>query len=230
VTVQESSPHTNSSAEIDWIEAGRLLCAGGIEFSRAAPTRDSLPPMEGLEVAFAGRSNVGKSSLVNALTGRKALARTSHTPGRTQELLFFPFNALPLTLVDMPGYGYAAVSKDRVQAWTRLIHDYLRGRTNLARVYLLIDGRHGIKAVDSHVMETLDTAAVSYQVLLTKMDELHARDHDARIAQVEEQLRTHPAAFPRVIATSSRDSLGISETRAQMAQLCHEHGLRLKIG
>src|SRR6476660_8890090 len=137
------------------IEAGRRLFAGSWDFSRACPDLDSLPPMKNIEIAFAGRSNVGKSSLVNALTGRKTLARTSHTPGRTQQLNFFDVNGR-FTLVDMPGYGYAAVAKDKVKAWTGLIHDYLRGRATLARVFVLVDSRHGLKAVDSEIMDLLD--------------------------------------------------------------------------
>src|SRR5688572_16275992 len=154
-----------------YLEPGRKLFAGEAEFTWAASRIDNLPPMRGLEIAFAGRSNVGKSSLINALTGRNALARTSHTPGRTQQLNFFDLGGR-LTVVDMPGYGYAAVAKEKVQAWTSLIHAYLRGRANLARVYVLIDARHGLKPLDAGVLDTLDQAAVSYQLVLTKADEL----------------------------------------------------------
>src|ERR1700728_3056052 len=155
-----------SNAEI---ERGRRLFAGDWSFLSAASSVDSLPRPGGLEIAFAGRSNVGKSSLINALTGRRALARTSNTPGRTQELIFFG-GADRLVLVDLPGYGYAAAAKSKVTAWTRLIHDYLHGRATLARVYLLLDARHGIMAVDEDILRTLDQAAVSYQIVLTKSD------------------------------------------------------------
>src|SRR5437899_9202353 len=155
--------------DADLIEQGRKLFAGDWQFFWASPSIESLPPMAAMEVAFAGRSNVGKSSLINALTGRNALARTSHTPGRTQELIFFAGPG-QFTLVDMPGYGYAAVAKTKVKAWTALIHDFLRGRANLMRVYLLIDARHGLKPVDDGVLGTLDKAAVNYQIVLTKAD------------------------------------------------------------
>src|SRR6267378_739879 len=151
------------------IEAGRRLFAADWQFAFAAGTAERLPPMQGIEIAFAGRSNVGKSTLINALTGRKALARTSHTPGRTQELIFFAGSRM--RLVDMPGYGYAATAKSKVKAWTDLIHAFLRGRRSLARVYLLIDARHGLKDTDDPVLATLDQAAVSYQVALTKADQ-----------------------------------------------------------
>src|SRR3954464_7284518 len=176
------------------IEQGRKLFAGDWQFFWASPSIETLPPMAGMEIAFAGRSNVGKSSLVNALTGRNTLARTSHTPGRTQQLNFFDINGR-FHLVDMPGYGYAAVGKDKVQAWTQLIHDYLRGRASLARVYLLIDARHGIKPVDEGVLETLDKAAVSYQVVLTKADEVKPEDLEQRIADTAGKIIRRAAAF-----------------------------------
>src|SRR5262245_549199 len=185
----------------DEIERGRKLFAGEWQFTAAAGSLAVLPPMRGIEIAFAGRSNVGKSSLINALTGRNALARTSHTPGRTQELIFFS-GPEQLTLVDMPGYGYAAASKAKVKAWTSLIHAFLAGRANLARVYVLVDGRHGLKPVDDTVLRTLDKAAVNYQVVLTKADQVKAPDLDARIAATTAALAKHPAAFPQVLATS----------------------------
>src|SRR5256885_13841865 len=162
------------------IDAGRRLFAVEWDFAAAAGTLERLPTMRGIEVAFAGRSNVGKSSLINALTSRRALARTSHTPGRTQELIFFT-GPSPLTLVDMPGYGYAAAAKTKVKAWTALIHAFLQGRANLARVYLLIDARHGLKPVDDDVLETLDKAAVNYQIGLTKSDEAKAAELAAAV-------------------------------------------------
>ena len=199
-------------------EAGRLLFAQEWRFATAAAALDSLPKMRGVEIAFAGRSNVGKSSLINALTGRHALARTSHTPGRTQELVFFQGDAV-LTLVDMPGYGYAAAPKDKVKAWTRLIHDYLRGRANLARVYVLIDARHGLKGADAPALDALGEAAVSHQVVLTKCDQVKAGELKGRIAEIEAALAKRPAAFPTVIPTSARDGAGIPELRAAIARL-----------
>jgi GTP-binding protein len=204
-----------SAAEI---ETGRKLFAGDWQFAQAAGSMQSLPPMEGLEIAFAGRSNVGKSSLINALTGRKALARTSHTPGRTQELVFFATGA-DLKLVDMPGYGYAAASKTKVAAWNELIHAYLRGRANLARVYVLVDARHGLKPADDDVLDTLGQAAVSHQMVLTKADQVNAQELNARVVEIESVLTKRPAAFPAVLATSARDGAGIADLRAAIVRL-----------
>jgi GTP-binding protein len=203
------------------IEAGRKLFAGDWRFAAAAGSLERLPPMRGLEIAFAGRSNVGKSSLINALTGRNALARTSHTPGRTQELIFFTGPA-DLTLVDMPGYGYAAVSKAKVKAWTGLIHAFLQGRANLARVYLLVDARHGLKDTDDPVLATLDKAAVNYQIVLTKADQVKPAELAGRIETLGSVLAKHPAAFPQVLATSARTGAGLPELRAAIARLCAE--------
>jgi GTP-binding protein len=207
----------------DEIEAGRRLFAADWDFAAAAGSVDILPAMEGAEVAFAGRSNVGKSSLINALTGRKALARTSHTPGRTQELIFFA-GPPHLTVVDMPGYGYAAAPKAKVKAWTELIHAYLRGRANLARVYVLIDARHGLKPPDAAVLESLDEAAVSYQIVLTKADQVRG-GLAATIASVGAAIARRPAAFPHIIATSAREGSGVAELRAAVARLLRERDL-----
>ena len=209
------------TADIDaeLIEAGRKLFAGDWHFIWASPSIETLPPMAGLEIAFAGRSNVGKSSLINALTGRSALARTSHTPGRTQELIFFEGpDKDGLRLVDMPGYGYASAPKTKVASWTSLIHQFLLGRASLARVYVLIDSRHGIKDVDREVLEMLDTAAVSYRLVLTKADKIKASDLAAVQAATEAEARKHPAAHPEVIATSSEKGLGIAELRAAVLE------------
>jgi GTP-binding protein len=204
-------------------EAGRKLFAGDWQFVAAAGSLAALPPMRGIEVAFAGRSNVGKSSLINALTGRRALARTSHTPGRTQELIFFT-GPSQLTLVDMPGYGYAAASKAKIKAWTALIHAFLQGRANLARVYLLIDARHGLKPVDEEVLETLDKAAVNCQVVLTKADATKTSDLAAVVAATAAALAKHPAAHPELLVTSARTDAGIPELRSAVARLVRERG------
>jgi GTP-binding protein len=213
-----SAENDSSAAEI---EDGRLLFAGEWAFVSAAGSVDSLPPTRGLEVAFAGRSNVGKSSLINALTGRKALARTSNTPGRTQELIFFG-GSKPLVLVDLPGYGYAAAAQSKIAAWTRLIHDYLRGRAALGRVYVLVDARHGLKTADEVILDTLSKAAVSHQIVLTKCDEVSEADLAGRVEGTEAVIRKRPAAFPQIIATSSRTGAGIPQLRAAIARLLAE--------
>ena len=213
----------NDNSDAKLIEHGRKLFAREWQFIWAAPSIDTLPPMAGLEIAFAGRSNVGKSSLINALTGRNALARTSHTPGRTQELIFFERqDKTGLRLVDMPGYGYAAAPKAKVASWTTLIHKFLQGRSSLARVYVLIDARHGLKDVDLEILKTLDRTAVSYQVVLTKADQVKGAELDACRAKVEAALSKHPAAFPEVLTTSSRSGTGMPELRAAMMKLLEE--------
>jgi len=209
--------------DAELIERGRKLFAGDWQFIWASPSIETLPPMAGVEVAFAGRSNVGKSSLINALTGRNGLARTSHTPGRTQELIFFegPKGA-NVRLVDMPGYGFASAPKTKIASWTSLIHKFLLGRATLARVYVLIDSRHGIKDVDQEILTTLDKSAVSYQIVLTKADEVKATDMAARVEATKALLAKHPAAFPDVLATSSRTGAGMPELRAAMVRLIGE--------
>ena len=205
------------------IEAGRKLFAADWQFAFAAGTPERLPPMQDIEIAFAGRSNVGKSSLINALTGRKALARTSHTPGRTQELIYFTAPPpSPLRLVDMPGYGYAEAPKSTVAAWTALIHAYLSGRANLARVYVLIDARHGLKTADESVLKTLDTAAVSYQLVMTKGDQVPAAELETRLAETAAAIRKRAAAFPDIMVTSSREGTGMPELRATIWRIVQE--------
>jgi GTP-binding protein len=191
-------------------------------FIRGVPSMKFLPPEGPLEIAFAGRSNVGKSSLINGLVGQKGLARTSNTPGRTQELNYFvpdgysgqPGDMPPMALVDMPGYGYAQAPKEHVDAWTKLVFDYLRGRSTLKRVYVLIDSRHGIKKNDDDVLDLLDKAAVSYQVILTKTDKIKDPAVPRLIAETLEKIKKRPAAFPEVLSTSSEKGLGMEELRA----------------
>jgi len=215
-----SSAGDFSNAEI---EAGRRLFAGEWNFLSAAGSLDSLLQGRALEVAFAGRSNVGKSSLINALTGRRALARTSNTPGRTQQLIFFG-GPDRLVLVDLPGYGYAAAAKSKVAAWTDLIRDYLHGRAALGRVYVLIDARHGLKTADAVIFDTLGQAAVSYQIVLTKCDQVGEAELAERAEAVKAAIRKRPAAFPDIIATSARTGAGIPALRGAIARLVHERG------
>jgi len=207
------------------LAAGRVLFERPWTFVRGVPALEHLPPAERAEIAFAGRSNVGKSSLINALVRQNALARTSNTPGRTQELNYFETEGLPAYLVDMPGYGFAKAPKDKVDAWTELVNDYLRGRATLARVYVLIDSRHGLKSVDLDVLKMLDAAAVSYQIVLTKADKIPEKALAAAMASTEAALKTHPAAFPSLIATSSEKGAGIAELRGAIAALLVERGV-----
>lgn len=201
------------------------LFTRGWVFIRGVPSMKFLPPEGPPEIAFAGRSNVGKSSLINALVGHKGLARTSNTPGRTQELNYFVPDGFsgegadlpPMALVDMPGYGYASAPKDKVDEWTKLIYEYLQGRVTLKRVYVLIDARHGIKAKDEEVLTLLDKAAVSYQVVLTKTDKIKAAGVPKLIEQTLAKIKKRPAAFPVVLATSSEKASGLDELRAAIA-------------
>lgn len=202
----------------DALEAGRRLFAGPCDFVISVARLDQVPASALPEVAFAGRSNVGKSSLINALTGRKALARTSNTPGRTQQINFFDLGGR-LMLTDLPGYGYAEAPKTLVDRWTRLVDAYLRGRAPLRRALLLIDARHGIKNVDRRVMGMLDRAAVVYQVMLTKGDKVSATERDAVLAAAAAEVAGHTAAFPEVLVTSARDGDGLAEVRAALAGL-----------
>ncbi len=203
------------------MEAGRALFAADWQFAWAARSMETLPKMTGIEIAFAGRSNVGKSSLINALTNRKALARTSNTPGRTQEIIFFESGG-DLRIADMPGYGYAEAPKEKVKAWTALIHSYLRGRSNLARVYMLVDSRHGLKSADIETLDLLGQAAVSHQIVLTKCDQPKAAELEVRITEIEAVTRKRAAVFPGILTTSSREGAGIPELRAAIARLIKE--------
>jgi GTP-binding protein len=201
------------------LEAGRLLFARPFVFVKGCVRISDLPPADRLEVAFAGRSNVGKSSLINALVGMKDLARTSNTPGRTQELNIFEGGEGALRIVDMPGYGFAQAPRDKVQAWTKLIHSYLTGRPNLRRVYVLVDGRHGVKANDLTVMNELDKSAVSYQIVLTKADKPSVSELQDAEAATRAAIAKRPAAHPELIVTSSETRFGIDVLRAEIARL-----------
>ena len=200
------------------IEAGRKLFAGETTFVKGVVAMSGLPPADRIEVCFAGRSNVGKSSLINALTGRKALARASNTPGRTQEINFFA-TADSHYLVDLPGYGYANAPLEVVKKWQALLKKYLGGRPSLRRAFVLIDSRHGIKAVDAEIMGLLDKAAVPFQCVLTKSDKIKTKDEARVLEQVRGRLQKHPAAFPELLLTSSEKNLGIGTLRAIIASL-----------
>lgn len=199
-------------------EAGRMLFAGETEFLKGVVAMDGLPPADRTEICFAGRSNVGKSSLINALTNRKGLARASNTPGRTQEINFFTA-ADSHYIVDLPGYGFANAPLKVVEAWQRLLKAYLAGRQNLRRAFVLIDARHGVKAVDEEIMTLLDRSAVTFQAVLTKADKVKAAEREKVLAQVRTKLSKHPAAYPELIVTSSEKGWGIEDLRAVIATL-----------
>ncbi len=205
-------PEANAS------ERGRILFAGETDFLKGVVAMSGLPEADRIEVCFAGRSNVGKSTLINALTGRKALARASNTPGRTQEVNFFTM-ADSHYLVDLPGYGYANAPLAVVEKWQALLKRYLSGRQNLRRAFVLVDTRHGIKSVDHEIMSLLDSSAVTFQVVLTKADKLRGTALDDILAQVRGELARHPAAFPELILTSSEKGEGIATLRAMIADL-----------
>ena len=199
-------------------EQGRMLFASGTDFLKGVVAMSGLPPADRLEVCFAGRSNVGKSSLINAVTGRKALARASNTPGRTQEINFFTAGESHY-LVDLPGYGYANAPITVVEKWQRLLKQYLSGRQSLRRAFVLIDMRHGIKSVDEEILSLLDSAAVPFQCVMTKTDKIKDIDRDKTLAQVRQALSKHPAAFPEIVLTSSEKGTGIATLRAIIATL-----------
>ncbi len=200
------------------LERGRLLFAGEVDFLKGVVAMSGLPPADRLEICFAGRSNVGKSSLINAVTGRKALARASNTPGRTQEINFFTA-AEELYVVDLPGYGYANAPVAIVAKWQKLLKQYLAGRVNLRRVFVLVDARHGVKSVDHEIMTLLDQSAVTFQVVLTKADKIKAAEYPKLLEGVSKELAKHPAAFPTMLLTSSEKGDGIAHLRATIAGL-----------
>lgn len=207
----EAPPPTPEAAE-----RGRKLFAGDVAFLKGVVAMDGLPPADRPEVCLAGRSNVGKSSLINALCGRKALARTSNTPGRTQEINFFTL-AESHYLVDLPGYGFAEAPKAVVAAWQRLLRSYLSGRQTLRRAFVLIDMRHGVKAVDQEIMDLLDKSAVTFQVVVTKADKVRADHHGKTLDQIRAALARHPAAYPELVVTSSEKGWGLETLRATIA-------------
>ena len=200
------------------LEKARKLFAGGADFLKGVVAMDGLPPDDRIEVCFAGRSNVGKSSLINALTGRKGLARASNTPGRTQEINYFTLGDERF-LVDLPGYGYANAPLPVVEKWQRLLKQYLSGRQSLRRAFVLVDSRHGIKAVDQEIMKLLDRSAVAFQVVLTKADKISVADREKMLVQVREKLSKHPAAYPELVLTSSEKGYGIPTLRSIIASL-----------
>jgi GTP-binding protein len=210
-------PFPLAEPEPSALESGRRLFASGAEFLKGVVAMSGLPADDRLEICFAGRSNVGKSSLINALTGRKALARASNTPGRTQEINFFTMG--DIYLVDLPGYGFAEAPKAIVEKWQTLLKRYLQGRANLRRAFVLVDIRHGVKPVDEEILGLLDKAAVPFEIVLTKADKIKSSEREAILAQVRDKLQPHPAAFPEIVLTSSEKGDGIDVLRAIIATL-----------
>ena len=209
----EVEPKSDAEAEL-----GRKLFSGPVDFLKGVVAMDGLPPADRMEVCFAGRSNVGKSSLINAITNRKGLARASNTPGRTQEINFFELGA-ERYLVDLPGYGFANAPVAIVEKWQRLLKNYLSGRPNLRRAFVLIDSRHGIKPVDEEIMQLMNKSALTFQVILTKIDKIKNYEHNKVLDQVRKKLVKHPASFPELILTSSDKGKGIATLRAVIAEL-----------
>lgn len=210
--------------EDDARETGRLLFAGPVTFVKGVVAMSGLPPADRPEVCLAGRSNVGKSSLINALTGRRNLARASNTPGRTQEINYFALGDR-IYLVDLPGYGYAEAPVATVRQWQALLRSYLAGRATLRRAFVLIDTRHGVKAVDEEILTLLDRSAVTFQVVMTKADKVNRATREANIAQVQGALARHPAAYPQIVVTSSETGEGIETLRALIAGLDQDHSI-----
>ena len=217
----DTTDHTGDDLTAEEVETSARLFRAPCAFLKGVAAADGLPEPRPLEVAFAGRSNVGKSSLLNALLGRKTLARTSNTPGRTREVNFFTLGD-DIYLVDLPGYGYAKAPKTEIRGWNALIRDYLKGRAPLRRVLLLIDARHGLKDADRPILALMDEAAVSYQAVLTKTDKLKAGELEKVTERTAAELAKHPAAHPRILATSARVGTGLAELRAEIANLLTE--------
>jgi GTP-binding protein len=215
---------TAGAFTVEEIDAGEALFRRPWGFVRSVPGLEHLPGAAGPEIAFAGRSNVGKSSLINALANRRGLARTSNTPGRTQGLVVFAAPGVDLVIVDMPGYGFAEAPKTKVERWTGLARDYLRGRPTLVRVFLLVDARHGLKASDRAVMTLMDEAAVSYQVVLTKIDKVKPPELARTQQATGAETGTHAAAYPHLLATSAKTGAGMAELRAEIARLARQRG------
>jgi GTP-binding protein len=211
--------NSRASEEAALLEAGRRLFAGPVTFLMGVAKLEQLPQSFPAEVAFGGRSNVGKSSLISAVAGRHDLARASNSPGRTRELNYFVAGEGKLAIVDMPGYGYARAEKSAVKSWQRLIRDYLKGRPGLRRVFILIDARHGLKPPDMETLELLDEAAVNYQIILTKADKCSSKELADVTAAMRQSLKTRPAAYPEVIVSSSKTGAGIAEIRAELAAM-----------